>query len=196
MTKDKKLLKFLIDTGANKNFIKPELAPNAIPVQKQFIVQSAGGNSHITKKVVVKFFECVGNKTKTEFFVLPGLESFDGIIGDDTLKEIEAVIDRKNHLMTIFPGIKLPLKKKKSVQVNNISIRDQHLEEKTRNKLQNLTKKFEELFGPLNNQGIDTSIEAEIKTTTDDPIYSKIYPYPVQMRAEVDSQISKLLEDG
>lgn len=44
------------------------------------------------------------------------------------------------------------------------------------------------MFGPLSGQ-------AEIKTTTPDPIYSKNYPYPVAMRDEIEKQISELLTE-
>lgn len=39
-------------------------------------------------------------------------------------------------------------------------------------------------------------MQAEIRTTTDDPIYTKSYPYPANMRAEVEKQIAQLLRDG
>lgn len=47
-----------------------------------------------------------------------------------------------------------------------------------------------------NHEIVDTSVQAEIKTTTDEPIYTKTYPYPVNMRIEVEEQIKKLLHDG
>jgi hypothetical protein len=196
MAGDGRKLKYLVDTGANKNFLKPDYLKYSQPVEKPFTIKSAGGNIQITRKVKTKIFKEIGNNTDTTFFILPGLESFDGIIGDDTLKEVGAVIDRKNHLLIITPGIKIPLKQKTSMQVNNISVRDEHLPDQTKKKLQNLIKDYKELFGPINNQEIKTSVEAEIRTKTDEPIYSKIYPYPVHMRAEVDSQIKKLLQDG
>lgn len=34
------------------------------------------------------------------FYVLPGLSTFDGIIGDDSLKELGAVVDRKNNILS------------------------------------------------------------------------------------------------
>lgn len=62
-----------------------------------------------------------------DFYVLPGLNTFDGIIGDDTLKKLEAIIDRKDNILTISPGIKIPLKEKTSTQVNNIGSKEDHL---------------------------------------------------------------------
>lgn len=77
------------------------MAKTATPTEKPFKIQSAGGEIEIRDKISGKFFSSVGNHTTINFFVLPGLKSFDGIIGDDTLKELEAVIDRKNNVLKI-----------------------------------------------------------------------------------------------
>jgi len=63
-------------------------------------------------------FKPIGNDTALTFFVLPGLKSFYGIIGDDTLKTLKALVDRKNDILTISPGIKIPLLAKKSLNVH------------------------------------------------------------------------------
>lgn len=187
----------MIDTGANKNFISKDLAANARTIKNPFSVKSAGGDIKIREKISGKFFKNLGNATEIDFFVLPGLKTFDGIIGDDTLKHLEAVIDRKNNTLEIAPNIKIPLKEKHSTQVYNIEIRNKHLSEESKKLVVALTKRFGSLFGALIDQEIiDTSVRAEIKTTTDEPIYAKSYPYPVNMRSEVDKQIKKLLEDG
>lgn len=99
-----------MDTGANKNFISVEFSQNAKPIAKPFKIQSAAGEILITLGVTGKFFESAGNDTPLNFYVLPGLKSFDGIIGDDTLKQLNAVIDRKNNTLKISPNIKIPLK--------------------------------------------------------------------------------------
>ncbi|XP_055388934.1 uncharacterized protein LOC129618032, partial [Condylostylus longicornis] len=191
------LLKFLVDTGANKNFVREEIATNAKPTTKPFKIRSAGGDITITKKIGGRFFQSLGNNTFIEFFVLPGLKTFDGIIGDDTLKKLEAIIDRKNNTLRIKPDIKIPLKAKASAQVNTIEIGADHLPKAIQEKIMGIIRKYEKIFGPINDREIiDTQVKAEIKTTTDDPIYTKSYPYPANMRKEVEEQIKKLLEDG
>lgn len=112
------MLKFLIDTGANKNFISESLSENSSKLGKPFSVQSAGGKILITKLVQGRFFQRAGNNAMVSFHVLPGLRSFDGIIGDDTLKELEAVIDRKRNLLLLTPNIRIPLFEKLSKEVN------------------------------------------------------------------------------
>lgn len=67
-----------------------------------------------------QFFKKIGNDLLLTFFVLPGLNSFDGIIGDDTLKELKALIDREKDLLVITPGVKLPLLAKKSFNVHSL----------------------------------------------------------------------------
>jgi len=69
---------------------------------------AAAGNITITHHLVGKFFEPLGNDSDITFFVLPNLRSFDGIIADDTLKDLKAIVDRKNKCLIITPGIKIP----------------------------------------------------------------------------------------
>ncbi|GBP14311.1 Retrovirus-related Pol polyprotein from transposon opus [Eumeta japonica] len=38
--------------------------------------------------------------------------------------------------------------------------------------------------------------KAEIRTTTDDAIYTRSYPYPISMKYEVEKQIRELLDNG
>lgn len=100
-------------------------------------------------------------------------------------------------VISIEPDIKIPLKSKKSIKVNNLQIRDEHLEKSLEQRIKKIMERHAEIFGPINdNEIIDTNIKAEIRTSTEEPIYSKMYPYPVHMWGEVDNQIRKLLEDG
>ena len=58
----------------------------------------------ITQKIRGKFFEKIGCTISVTFFILPNLKDFDGIIGDDTLKEIGALVDRKNNTLILDNG--------------------------------------------------------------------------------------------
>ena len=57
----------------------------------------------ITKKVEEQFLLYVGYNTTLTFYVLQGWEPFDGIIGDDPLKELEAVIIGKILYVQLYP---------------------------------------------------------------------------------------------
>ncbi|XP_044573749.1 uncharacterized protein LOC123257850 [Drosophila ananassae] len=146
-------LKFLIDTGANKNFVSQNHSAGSIPLSTPFFVESAAGNVRITHCLVGRFFEPIGNDLITTFYVLPGLNSFDGIIGDDTLKEAKALIDRKNDLLLISPGIKLPLLARYSSiapnHSNALALIDGDHDDDTKQALDNLIKEFPSIFEPL-----------------------------------------------
>lgn len=66
----------------------------------------------ISEKVEVRFFQKAGNDTLITFNALIKLVDFNGIIGDDTLKVLEPVSDRKQNLLMLSPNIRIPLFKK------------------------------------------------------------------------------------
>lgn len=183
-------LKFLIDTGANKNFACKKIAKNSLKLKNPFKVQSSAGQVGITHKLSGPFFKSIGIKNNFDFFILPNLKSFDGIIGDDTLKQLEAIINRKDDTLTIR-GIVLPLKHKVSKQVNNL------VETLCKYEVEKIIDKYADIFGPVSDSGtIDTTVLAEIRTTTEEPIYTKSYPYPANLRGEVEKQITELINNG
>jgi len=171
--KDGAKLQFLIDTGANKNFISPQIAEGCKPLTKPFPVQSAGGEIKITHQLTGPFFSPIGNDSPVTFFVLPGLTAFHGIIGDDTLKSLKAVIDRKNDSLTITPGIKIPLLAMPSLGVHSLIDSEHPVEAKKC--LESLISEFSTIFDPLSpGEAVDTSVRAEIRTSTQEPIIQKV----------------------
>jgi len=79
-------MKFLIDTGASKNFIRPSKGLKGVrPVEAPFNIHSIHGTTQITQKCLVSIF----NITAT-FFILSDLSTFDGIIGLDMLTQAGA----------------------------------------------------------------------------------------------------------
>jgi len=63
--------------------------------------------------------------------------------------------------------------------------------------LESLISEFSTIFDPLSpGEAVDTSVRAEIRTSTQEPIYSKSYPYPANMRGEVENQVDELLREG
>lgn len=181
-------MEFLIDTGANKNYIKEGVVKGCIPVKRVFNVASVGGNVTIRNKSELKIFNSIGDLTKIEFFVLPNLGNFSGIIGDDTLRKVGAIIDRKNDLL-IVGKYEIPLKARFSSDV--FFTIGENLPHRIHDRINSLLGKYSKLFEPLSgNELIDTSIRAEVKTSTSEPIYSKSYPYPACMREEVERQVN------
>ena len=76
------VLKFLIDTGSNKNDIQPSLAKNPVLNDSIFYFNSVGGKTKISHNIFLNLF--VVNE-KLKFFVLPFLKSFHGILCNDSL---------------------------------------------------------------------------------------------------------------
>jgi len=188
-------LQFLIDTGANKNFISPQIAKGCKPLLKPFPVQSTGGEIKITHQLSGPFLRPIGNDSPVTFFVLPGLTAFHGIIGDVTLKSLKAIIDRKNYSLTITPAVKIPLLAMPSLNVHSL-IDSQHPVE-ARECLDSLISEFSTILDPLSpGEAVDASVRAEIRTSTQEPIYSNSYPYPANMRGEVENQVDELLREG
>lgn len=125
------------------------------------------------------------------------LQSFDAIVGHDTLKELNAVIDTAGKKLIIHNKHVIPLLQYKLEQVNKIQIRDEHLQQNEKLHLKNLLRKFQDLFQPVDEKlPFTTRIKAEIRTVDDSPVYSKSYPYPQALKGEVEKQITKLLNDG
>ena len=87
-------LRILLDTGSNKNYIIPKYIRNPIH-NKSFFANSVGGRIQITHHADVEFFgEKIG---KLRFYILPEIISFDAIIGNDSLKNLDAEIHLKDN---------------------------------------------------------------------------------------------------
>lgn len=148
-------------------------------------------------KITDQLFKNIGNNIFLDYHVLPGLKTFGGIIGDDILKELGSIIDRKDNFLINKPNNKIPLKAKESKQVNAMETKNDHLTGAIKTKLRNLLNEHSYIFGKINdNEIVETNARAEIKTSTAEPIYTKAYPYSVNLMSEVEKQISKMLEDG
>lgn len=91
----------------------------------------------------------------------------------------------------------IPLLEHQLQEINKIHIREEHLQPQERQNLLTILEKYQDLFQPPDEKlSFTTQVRAEIKTTDDNPIYSKTYPYPQALKDEVKKQINKLLEDG
>lgn len=64
------------------------------------------------------------------------------------------------------------------------------------NEMKKIVQKHRNLFSGTDEKITYTTIVAEIRANSDTPVYSKSYPYPINLKQEVGKQIKKLLEDG
>lgn len=104
-----------------------------IPNKRNFFANSVGGNIKIIHHSLFQIF--VTSVGKLKIFILPNLISFDGIVGNDSLKQLNAVIYIKEDYMTIDPNIIIPLKQHVSEPVNKFNINTEHLNKEHRDRL-------------------------------------------------------------
>lgn len=88
-----KILKILIDTGSNKNYIRPKLVKYPKINEEPFSANSVGGEIKITHHTIANIFG--EDKYSIKFFILKTLQSFDAILGNDSSMELSAVINVK-----------------------------------------------------------------------------------------------------
>lgn len=106
-------LRFLIDTGANKNYITPELVPDCSivtgPHQK---IRNLSGEHCIDQYTYVNpFVNFRKDLPNLKFFLFRFHDYFDGLIGYESLRTIGAVIDTASNTLAINNDV-IPLKKK------------------------------------------------------------------------------------
>jgi len=182
----------LIDTGASKNYIQPlpELK-NIMPVQNKFTVKSLHGCNTVKQKCFIKLFN-----TSVQFFILPSLSSFDAIIGLDLLKQGNATLDFKNKTLNINNEVEsIQFLRCDSVNFTNIEniVVPNQISNKFHTMLRNRLAVFAE---PEEALPYNTNIVATIRTEDDQPIYSKLYPYPMGVSDFVNKETHALLKDG
>jgi len=81
------VLRTLIDTGSNRNYIKPSLVSNPAPTEKPFQAVTVGGNVKITYYKMAHLFNI--RDVRIKLFLLPTLKSFDAILGKTLLKNLK-----------------------------------------------------------------------------------------------------------
>lgn len=137
-------------------------------------MKSIHGFNTVEKKCMMHIFD-----TNATFFLLPDLTTFDGIIGLDLLKQTDAVLDLKNKHILTTSGSEI-IQFFKCSDVNFTNVEDikvpQDIKGKFKLMLENRMGVFVE---PNEALPYNTNIIATIRTENEDPIYSKLYPYPM-----------------
>lgn len=208
-TKSGILAKFLIDTGSTKNYIQPSIVPKPIKNKVNFFAKSIAGDIEIKEHTHLQLFNA---DSKLKFYLLPSLRSFHGILGNDSLKELNAVINVKHDFMMINGNTRVKIKQLESKAenctntarghsliepINTVNIERDHMSEEQENEIKKLVRKFPNLFTEPNDKlTYTTKVVGEIRTNTDTPVYTRAYPYPMSLKSEVEAQIKKMLDDG
>lgn len=93
-------MKFLIDTGADNNFIDPKHTNNFQLIPTKTEVKTALQTHTISHKISIDYLEQLNNIHPLEFLVFKFHHFFDGIIGNQTLQQLNATIDYQNSQIT------------------------------------------------------------------------------------------------
>lgn len=171
------------------------MVKNPIPNVNNFFASSIAGQTEITHHTFIKLFH--ENSKGLKFFILPSLRTFHAILGNDSLKELSAVIHTADDYMIVDNKIKLRIKQLTSHSVNVIDIRNDHMTEQQKLKLDGIVQRHRNLFSEPNEKlTYTTSVIGEIQTKDENAVYSRYYPYPMHLKDEVESQIKELLDHG
>lgn len=117
-------MKFLVDTGANKNYISPrhvnlENAKNETGI----VVKNINGTHKISNSISFDLFEV---KKRVKFYVFEFHDYFDGLVGYETLRDLKAKLDiGKNQLKV---GRKIFNLKKKFLEEQKINLTEQEFQ--------------------------------------------------------------------
>jgi len=85
--------------------------------------------------------------------------------------------------ITLGNGKRIAIKERRFEAVNTI--------------LNRVINNYPGLFAdPNQKQTFTTNVKAAIRTTSDTPVYSKFYQYPISIKDEVNNQIAELSRDG
>lgn len=89
-------MKFLIDTGANKNYISPEhVNIDNCKDENGVKVTNVTGTHQINKSASLDIFQI---KKRLKFFVFKFHEFFDGLIGYESLRDLNARLDIRSNV--------------------------------------------------------------------------------------------------
>jgi len=181
-----------VDTGAAKNYVKPiKELKKIIHVERPFIVSSIHGSSKITNKCLLKIFG-----QTSPFFMLDTLSLFDAILGFDSLDKAGAVLDLKNKIMK-YQNKTEQLNFHYCHSVNFTDVNDIVVPMSVKEKFKGVILERSKAFSTSNEAlPFNTSVIATIRTIDNEPIYSKLYPYPNGVSDFVNNEIKQLLKDG
>lgn len=115
------------------------------------------------------------------FFEIDELTDYDMILGEQGLRQIKARINLFEYKIYY----------EKQIFSDKINFSNDCLE--YQNEIEYIMQKNEDISETL---PFTTTIEATIRTNTNEPIYSKAYPYPYADKEFVDNEIQNLLKNG
>jgi len=135
-------------------------------------------------------------RPKGLIFFLPNLSTFDGIIGLDLLTQAGALLCLSSGQLKCG-SVTEPIEFHRCADVNftNVDCADapDSIKETFLKMLKNRRKAFADLEEAL---PYNTSVVATIRTTDEQPVYVRLYPYPMGAAEFVNKEIQSLLKNG
>lgn len=118
-TKHSNPLRFLIDTGANKNYINPIVVPsNAINDGTLHKIKNISGTHNVNQYTSFNpFIQHAKELSSQKFYLFKFHNFFDGLIGYETLRSLNAIIDTASNSLKIG-CVTIPLHKKHPDQIS------------------------------------------------------------------------------
>lgn len=209
LTIDNTKFKCLIDTGSETSILKPNILPNypELKLAKPLYFSTLNGISKVESKIITPIpleFNKRGNLS-WKIMDLTG-RKYDAIIGQNFLVPLKAKIDLGSKYIEIF-GNKIYFENNAhyfilneicNLETSNIDKLDlNHLNAEEKQSIMKVLKEYEILFYKEGDKLTFThEVQHEIVTTTNRPIYSKIYRYPRIHEQEIEKQIKKMLEQN
>lgn len=173
----------------------------------------------MNKKVKIPLFKEFGKDKTAEFLEFKFHQVFNGLIGNNILIPLDAILDFKNRRLIVdekeipiffnkeeeftnetypkhVPKLEIYYTEMNKEPIKN-QIRIDHLNKEEKDIISKLVSQYSSIFYQ---EGSDLSftnaIKHNIKTVNDIPIYTKNYRYPEVHRNEVNSQIKEMLNQG
>lgn len=129
---------------------------------------------------------------ESTFFILPDLSTFDGTIGLDLLTQANATICLGKKIINFSSGSE-EIKFYKCQSVNFMKIDDAEVPLSIRTEFQKVIENRENVFADPNEMlPYNTNIVATIRTSSNEAVYSKLYPYPMGVTDFVNSEVKDL----
>lgn len=169
-------LRILIDSGSTGTFVKSGiLNSSSFKIDRPTIVRTMHGISQIkTFKKIIIF------NTIIQAFEIPNTNQNDIILGYKDLAKMKAVLDFGKNIFTT---------ENNNMIYHNFTFED---ENEYKNEINKLIKTCTlQTTLPYN-----TEIRAEIRTTDNEPVYKKSYPYQWCYKDFVETEVQRLLNAG
>lgn len=202
-------VKCLIDTGSATSIIQPNML-NSLHVQtlqKPLYFSTINGINQICQEVISPIpLEFKISGTFSWKIVNFTGRKYDAIIGQNLLVPLKARINLEDDYLEIN-GNKIPFERTDypfklseicSLEYDNLQpLKLDHMNVEEKDKISKLLCQYRKLFYMEGDILTSThEIQHEIITTTNNPVYSKIYRYPQIHEKEIEKQIKEMLELG